>query len=49
METGRVTDVTVNLEWLAYAEEAVTVLFNLETHNAQMIREGRSKAERFQI
>ena len=22
---------------------------NLETHNAQMIREGRSKAERFQI
>ncbi len=25
------------------------VLSNLETHNAQMIREGRSKAERFQI
>ena len=27
----------------------LTVLSNLETHNAQMIREGRSKAERFQI
>lgn len=25
------------------------VLSNLETHNAQMIREGRNKAERFQI
>ncbi len=27
----------------------LTVLSNLETHNAQMIREGRNKAERFQI
>jgi len=27
----------------------LTVLSNLETHNAQMIREGRKKAERFQI
>jgi hypothetical protein len=26
-----------------------TVLSNLETHNAQMIREGRNKVERFQI
>lgn len=27
----------------------LTVLSNLETHNAQMIREGRNKTERFQI
>ena len=27
----------------------LTVLSNLETHNAQMISEGRNKAERFQI
>ncbi len=27
----------------------LTVLSNLETHNAQMIREGKSKRERFQI
>ena len=27
----------------------LTVLSNLETHNAQMIREGKSKEERFQI
>lgn len=27
----------------------LTVLSNLETHNAQMIREGRSKEERFSI
>ena len=27
----------------------LTVLSNLETHNAQMIREGKSKGERFQI
>lgn len=27
----------------------LTVLSNLETHNAQMIREGRSKTERFHI
>ena len=27
----------------------LTVLSNLETHNAQMIREGRNNAERFQI
>lgn len=27
----------------------LTVLSNLETHNAQMIRVGRNKAERFQI
>ena len=27
----------------------LTVLSNLETHNAQMIREGRNKAERFQV
>ena len=27
----------------------LTVLSNLETHNAQMIREGRNKPERFQI
>lgn len=27
----------------------LTVLSNLETHNAQMIREGRGKTERFQI
>lgn len=27
----------------------LTVLSNLETHNAQMIREGRDKAERFHI
>ena len=27
----------------------LTVLSNLETHNAQMIREGRSKKERFEI
>ena len=27
----------------------LTVLSNLETHNAQMIREGRSKTERFQV
>lgn len=27
----------------------LTVLSNLETHNAQMIREGKSKTERFQI
>jgi hypothetical protein len=75
----------VNLEWLAYAEEAdvlnvalfgftakawrnenpelakrynmrdfasineLTVLSNLETHNSQMLREGRSKDERFHI
>ncbi len=29
--------------------DELTVLSNLETHNAQMIREGRSKVERFQI
>ncbi len=27
----------------------LTILSNLETHNAQMIREGRSKTERFHI
>lgn len=27
----------------------LTVLSNLETHNSQMIREGRSKEERFEI
>ena len=27
----------------------LTVLSNLETYNAQMIREGKSKEERFQI
>lgn len=27
----------------------LTVLSNLETHNAQMIREGKSKEERYQI
>lgn len=27
----------------------LTVLSNLETHNAQMIREGKSKEERFEI
>ena len=27
----------------------LTVLSNLETHNAQMIREGKGKKERFQI
>lgn len=27
----------------------LTVLSNLETHNAQMIREGKSKAERFMV
>lgn len=27
----------------------LAVLSNLETHNAQMIREGKSKRERFQI
>ena len=27
----------------------LTVLSNLETHNAQMIREGRTKEERFQM
>ena len=27
----------------------MTVLSNLETHNSQMIREGRSKEERFEI
>ena len=27
----------------------LTVLSNLETHNAQMIREGKLKEERFQI
>ena len=27
----------------------LTVLSNLETHNAQIIREGRNKTERFQI
>ena len=27
----------------------LTVLSNLETHNAQMIREGRNKVERFHI
>lgn len=27
----------------------LTVLSNLETHNAQMIREGKDKTERFQI
>ena len=27
----------------------LTVLSNLETHNAQMLREGRNKTERFQI
>lgn len=27
----------------------LTVLSNLETHNAQMIREGRNKAEKFHI
>ena len=27
----------------------LTVLLNLETHNAQMIREGRTKEERFQM
>lgn len=29
--------------------QELTVLSNLETHNAQMIREGRGKAERFEI
>ena len=29
--------------------QELTVLSNLETHNAQMIREGRSKEERFEI
>ena len=27
----------------------LTVLSNLETHNAQMIREGKSKIERFSV
>lgn len=27
----------------------LTILSNLETHNARMIRDGRNKAERFQI
>ena len=27
----------------------LTVLSNLETHNAQMIREGKNKEERFQV
>lgn len=27
----------------------LTVLSNLETHNAQMIREGKDKEERFQV
>ena len=27
----------------------LTILSNLETHNAQMVREGKSKEERFQI
>ncbi len=27
----------------------LTILSNLETHNAQMIREGKSKEERFRI
>lgn len=27
----------------------LTVLSNLETHNAQMIREGKDKKERFEI
>ena len=31
-----------------YVEE-LTVLSNLETHNAQMIREGKSKEERFLV
>ena len=29
--------------------EKLTVLSNLETHNAQMIREGKSKEERFLV
>lgn len=37
-----------NVRDLASINE-LTVLSNLETHNAQMIREGRNKAERFQI
>ena len=41
-------------EWLKYAEEAdilneLTVLSNLESHNAELIREGKSKEERFEI
>ena len=38
------------MQWLPYATiNELTVLSNLETHNAQMIREGKSKEERFQI
>ena len=45
-----------NREWLKYAEEAdilnvviLTVLSNLESHNAELIKEGKSKEERFEI
>ena len=37
-----------NFRYYATINE-LTVLSNLETHNAQMIREGKSKEERFQI
>lgn len=37
-----------NIRYYASINE-LTVLSNLESHNAQMIREGRSKEERFMI
>ena len=39
---------TRNIRDFANVNE-LTVLSNLETHNAQMIREGRDKKERFDI